>query len=234
MGSVNRLAVSCAVLAVAGCTTVKTVDEYKGPLPRPDRVLVYDFAVSPDEVKLDRGLSARAYQALKGTPRTQQELAAGHAVAKEVSEKLIAAIRKMGLNAQRASGIEASGNDLVVTGQFISIDEGNRTERVVIGLGLGRSDVKTEVQLVQAGRVVEQLVVDAKSGRKPGMAETMGVGAATGDLAVAAVAGTGLAAGSEAFGANVEADARRTSSKLAPVLGKFFVYHGWIAEEAAK
>ena len=34
------------------------MNEYSGKLPRPDRILVYDFAVSPDEVKLDTGLSA--------------------------------------------------------------------------------------------------------------------------------------------------------------------------------
>lgn len=48
-------------LPLAGCapTTVVMEREYAGPLPRPARVLVYNFAVSPDDVKLDRGLTAR-------------------------------------------------------------------------------------------------------------------------------------------------------------------------------
>ena len=53
------------VLAIAiGCapTKVQQQDTTLTQLPRPDLVLVYDFAVSPDEVKLDTGLSAELKQ----------------------------------------------------------------------------------------------------------------------------------------------------------------------------
>ena len=68
---------------------------------------------------------------------------------------------------------------LLVTGQFVSVDQGNRTERVAIGLGAGRSDVRVRAQVFDvspAGRkLVDEIEVDAKSGLAPGMAETMGV-----------------------------------------------------------
>lgn len=37
--------------------------------------------------------------------------------------------------------------DLMVKGQLLSTDEGNRTERVVIGLGAGRTSVQANVQV---------------------------------------------------------------------------------------
>jgi hypothetical protein len=166
---------------MSGCasTSVRTVEtDISGQLPRPDRVLVYDFAVSPEEVQLDRGLSARAVAATQGTSRTEQEIATGRKVASTLSDHLVQEIRKLGLDAERAAGaVQQESRDLAITGHFLSIDEGNRTERVVIGLGAGRTDVQAEVLVHQQGLVLEKLVTDAKSGVKPGMAETMGAGA---------------------------------------------------------
>ncbi|WP_447973698.1 hypothetical protein [Nitrospira sp. Kam-Ns4a] len=63
---------SAVVLAV-GCATAKveTLKEYSGkdPLPRPTRVLVHDFAVSPDEVSLNSGPLARLARAFAEVPR---------------------------------------------------------------------------------------------------------------------------------------------------------------------
>jgi hypothetical protein len=48
----------------AGCapTNVQQQGTTLTPLARPDAILVYDFAVSPDEVTLDKGLSAELMQ----------------------------------------------------------------------------------------------------------------------------------------------------------------------------
>ncbi len=60
-----------------------------------------------------------------------------------VPEKLLAEIIALGLPAERATQQAlAGGETLLIKGQFVSINEGNRTERVVIGLGAGRTDVK--------------------------------------------------------------------------------------------
>ena len=75
--------------------------------------------------------------------------------------------------------------------------------------------------------MVDEFEIDAKSGRKPGAAETMGVGAAAGTVATAAVVTAATAVGSEAFGADVQADAKRTAGKIANVLTEFFARQGW-------
>jgi hypothetical protein len=213
---------------------VQTLYEREGPAPRPERVLVYDFAVAPSEVQLDRGLSAELMQMAKGTPRTQQELALGRAAAQALSEELVKKINAMGLPAQRVAGVPAKwANALLVEGQFLSIDDGNRTERIVIGLGAGRSSVRTDVQVYEARGAqlvrLEEFMTDARSGYKPGAAETMGLGAAAGDLAVSAAVTTAGAVASETFGVNAQADARRTAADVADKLKAFFVQQGWIA-----
>ena len=170
----NTMGIAFLIIGMASAcasTDVREVStDISGPLPRPDRVLVYDFAVSPEEVRLDRGLSARAAAAAKGTSRTEQEITTGRKVASALSEHLVKEIRKLGLDAERAAGpVQQENNDLAIGGHFLSIDEGNRTERVVIGLGAGRTDVQAEVLVHQNGLLVEQLETDAKSGLKPGM-----------------------------------------------------------------
>jgi hypothetical protein len=122
-------------------------------LPRPDHILVYDFAVSPEEVKLDKGLSAdlmRKYEAHEGTSRTADEIKVGHKVADALAEELAKKIRGYGLMAERAFGMpSAKGKVLMVKGELLSIDEGNRTERVAIGLGAGRTSVAANVQVYE-------------------------------------------------------------------------------------
>jgi len=230
-----------AFLLVASCgpTKVKTAEEYSGELPRPDRILVYDFAVSSDEVKLDTGLSADIARAVEGTPRTADELKIGHAAASALAKELVKEIQGFGLPAERSAGLPSgSGNTLLIHGQLVSIDQGNRTERVVIGLGAGRTDVKAHVQVyemtAEGKRKVEQMQADAKSGRKPGMAEMMGIGAVAGTLATSAAVSGAVSASGEASWETVEADARQLAKKVAKELGQFFVAQQWIPASAVK
>jgi hypothetical protein len=120
---------------------------------------------------------------------------------------------------------------VLIKGQLISIDEGNRTERVVVGLGAGRSDVRADVQVYEvtaAGRqLVDTVEVNAKSGLTPGMAETMGVGGLTGHLLVATAVSGGLHVVSESIGADVVADADRAAKGIAKQLARLFAEQGW-------
>jgi hypothetical protein len=226
----------CVIGLFAGCasTNVTSQSEYQGFLPKPKQVLVYDFAVSPDEVTLDSGITADIQGLVdKAPPRTDQERAIGRQVADALANHLVTEIQALGLPASRASGPPpANGNPLQIKGQFVSIDEGNQTERVVIGLGLGRTDVKTMTQVYEqqngANILVNQFGINAESGAKPGAAETMGAGAIGGHLVVSAVVSSGVAVGSETFSANVDADADRTAKKIATQLKDLFLTEGWI------
>ncbi|MEJ2100346.1 MAG: DUF4410 domain-containing protein [Desulfobacterales bacterium] len=233
------------VLAIAfGCapTNVKQKNMTLTQLPRPDRILVYDFAVSPDEVMLDKGLSAdlmQEYQQYKGTSRTAEEIKVGHKVADALAEELVKKIRTYGLMAERAFGLPSGkGNLLMVKGQLLSIDEGNRTERVAIGLGTGRSDVQANVQVYEMTpkgmHEVDTLRGTAKSGRKPGMGEMMGIGAIAGHLLASTVVSGVLSGATEMTSATVEADGKRLAEKIAADLGNFFIDQDWIPPDAVK
>ena len=224
-----------ALALLAACTSGQSQIETAERLPRPQVVLVDTFAVSPDEVRLDEGLSTEIEQAMKaqgGTSRTEQEAQISRQVADAIADKLAIEISDMGLRAERGSELPAGvQNALLITGQLVSIDEGNRTERVIIGLGAGRSDVRAHAQvyeLTPAGRrLIERIEVDGKSGLTPGMAETMGAGALTGHLLVATAAGAGLHVVSETIGADVVADADRAAKGIAKQLAALFAEQGW-------
>ena len=102
--------VTFVVLAIAtGCGPTKVQQEQMTltQLARPELILVYDFAVSPDEVELDTGLSAdlmQEYEKYKGTSRTAEEIKVGHKVADAVAEELVKKIRSYGLMADRGFG----------------------------------------------------------------------------------------------------------------------------------
>jgi hypothetical protein len=235
---VLTVAAACAPTNVQQQPTDMTATQ----LAKPTLILVYDFAVSPDEVKLDTGLSAdimQKYEEHKGMTRTAEEIKVGHKVADALSEELVKKIRSFGLWAERGFGYPyGKAKDLMIKGQLLSIDEGNRTERVVIGLGAGRTSIQANAQVYemtpQGLQEVDSLRGSGKSGFKPGMGEMMGLGAITGHLLASTVVSGALAAGTEMTTATVEADAKRLAEKIAADLGKFFVDQGWIPPGAVK
>jgi hypothetical protein len=237
--SISVLAFSLVISLVAGlgCTTAQVYFEPDASqLPRPDRVLVYDFATSPEDVKLDRGLSARVVDAAKSASPTEQERELGTKVASALAKKLVEELQGLGMTAQRTSGMPpTTGDSLLIEGQFVTINQGNRTERIAIGLGAGRSDVETHVQVLMAqegsDQKVVQLDVSAKGSRKPGAAETLGVGALTGNLVISGAVTAGGTAVSEGLSGTVEADASRTAKKIVEELKPFFKRNGWISSD---
>ena len=231
-----RAAALAGLLALAACTSTQSqMETTDAALPPPQIVVVDTFAASPDEVKLDEGLTTEIEQAVKerhGSSRTQQEIEAGRQVADAIADKLVVEIQDMGLRAERGSALPAgTQNALLIKGQLVSIDEGNRTERVIVGLGAGRSDVRAHAQVYEVtptgSRLVDTIEVDGKSGLTPGMAETMGVGGLTGHLLVATAVSGGVHVVSEAMGANVVADADRAAKGIAKQLSALFAQEGW-------
>lgn len=222
------------VLVATACATTKVEPEYAAiqRAPKPELVLVHAFATSPEAVKLDHSLTAQTWK-LEGLSTSAEQQAVAKAVSDKLADRLVEKIRALGLPAERAVGVP---NDtmriLVIDGTFLTIDEGSRTKRVVIGLGAGKSQVKTAVHVVErfagGSRLLETFEIDAKSDSTPGMAETMGVGAAAGHLAASAAVSAGKAVASEEFGADVDADALRTATKISEVLADYFAGQAWI------
>jgi hypothetical protein len=172
-------------------------------------------------------------QKIDGTATSTQEQKIGHAVANALAKHLVSRIQGMGLPAERASTPAPVGvTDLLMMGELVSIDEGNEAERMIIGLGAGRSDVEAHAQIYEtvAGRriAIESMSGGAKSTLAPGAAETMGVGALAGHLLVSTAVTAGIQVANEELSANVDAEAGRLGDKLAESLKALFVSKGWI------
>ena len=221
-------------LLLTACASTQIQEDYQSTasFPKPDLIVVHYFSVSPDEVLLDRGVGSKLAAMVKDVPVSDQEREAGHKAAYALATDLVEELADQGLSAVRTGDVPPGLNNILeIRGQFISIDQGNRTQRNVIGLGAGRSDVHTHIQVYmvtsRGHSLIEEYDTDAKSGYKPGMAETMGAGAAVGHIATSSALSVGGSVASEAFGADVEADARRTASQLAEKIEVLFVRQGW-------
>jgi hypothetical protein len=231
-------AIALLGLALASaCTSTESQIETGGQmLPRPTVVVVDAFAISPTEVTLNEGLTGEVKSVVSGrsTPRSQQELQVGHQVADAIADNLVTEIRDMGLPAQRGRGLPSGvRNAVLIAGQLVSIDEGNQAERVAIGFGAGRSDVRAQVQVLEltpdSTKLIDTIEVDAKSGLTPGMAETMGAGALTGHLLVSALVSGGVQVATQTLSDTVVADADRAAKGIAKQLSSLFTQQGWIA-----
>jgi len=223
-------------LLLSGCapTSVQVMEEHSGQLPRPERVLVYDFALSLGDISLAEGLGADIKKYAEGTPKSVEERRISRAIADAMSEELVKKLQAMGMPAQRAYGAPPSGgHDLLIHGRFLDVDQGNETERMVIGLGLGASKVTTHIDVYETSpdgqtQIVTDFRTTAKSVIKPGMAETMGVGALAGNLAASAAVSTVVGVGSQVFKDSITAEAKRTADKVSEKLADFFSRQGWI------
>jgi hypothetical protein len=224
-----------ALACLGGCarTSVEQVEVKAVGLPRPQLVVVHDFAVSPSAVALDTAIGARILEVMKGSPEADDQLKIGQEVARIVTQNLVSEIGKLGIPAvEAARATPVAGPSLSIEGQFVTVDQGNRLRRAMIGFGAGASEVRTLVQVFETTndgrRLVEDFYTTVKSSRKPGFGPMAGAGAAAGSVATtsAVSAGVGLAT---ARSQTVEGDAKNSADEIVKMLKKFFAEQGWIA-----
>jgi hypothetical protein len=197
-------------------------------LPRPGVVLVYDFAVGADDVMVD-ALGAEFMS--EGEKLTEEEQTA-HATANAFSVSLVEQLRNKGINAQRAERGELPPlHAIVLKGQFITIDEGSRFKRMVIGFGAGSSELRARVQAYQATerglRRIAEAEANATGSKMPGMAIPVAGGAAMGSAATSAMISGGMNIAKETRGA-MNPDAQRMAEKIAERAKAFYIRQGWL------
>ena len=223
------------LLLLAGCAKAMVTPAWQptGPLPRPDYVLVYDFAVTPDEVELDGGLGVNLIRLINETVPTEEKVRVGRALARVLAVNLATELRMRGIKARRA-GDNALPDETVafIKGQFLRIDEGSGALRTVVGFGLGGTEIQTHVQLFHEADGNTQLVAEADTATrpslKPGAPPIIAAGWAAGSILYGAV-GAGLTTlTSEEFYETVEADAKRTAGKLADWVADYYRQQGWL------
>ncbi|HZI31133.1 MAG TPA: DUF4410 domain-containing protein, partial [Candidatus Binatia bacterium] len=185
-GGVLALCLAALILA-AGCASIEVAPKSQPvvSLTKPKQVLVYDFAVSPDEVRLQNGIDLRLKELVNQPSRTEQELAIGRQMAEALLKHLLVEVQSLGIPAVHATTNSIVNSEtLLIKGQFISIAEGNQAGRMVIGLEMGSTEVRTLTQVygvVQGEkRLLDEFDINGRNRRKPGVVKTLGAGVATG------------------------------------------------------
>mgnify|MGYP005810534441 CR=1 FL=1 len=228
------------LLAACSKPQVQTTEAYAGvAMRRPDHILVAPFAVTPDEVRLDSGVVSRIQRSSSDVPLSAQQMRVAKAVQSDLADAMVDTLCSYGLPAERMAGPDhpLQGSTLLVEGQIISIDQGNRLRRTVIGLGSGKSSMSADMQIYEATGAERPRFVTAfkgsdDSGRTPGLAEGMGVGAAGGHLLAASAVGTGMHVKEERKKAPSDSEAANLGKALAAQIGSFAASEGWIAPTA--
>ena len=164
-----------AVFLLAGCAETTMTPTFRATrgLSRPDRVLVFDFAATPEEAGAERRSGV--------APQTEEDVRVGKALARAISANLVSELRSRGIEADRAGDAGAPGDTTAsVRGRFLRSD-GSDSALTTVGFTLGDSQVRTRVQLFQGTGLKMQLVGEGEtvtpSGLKPGSVSDAAVAA---------------------------------------------------------
>lgn len=239
---IRRYFIPTIVATVAACSHAgtQTTQSYLGPhMAPPDHVYVAYFSIAPDQVRLDQGIGARLQRAAGNQPADSLASKVAHDTQAALAERIADRLRTYGLPAVVGDYPANSRNDLLIQGQIVAIDQGNRTRRVLIGLGAGKSSIAANTQIYRLTasappRFLAAFEGKGDSGRMPGAVETMGAGAVA-QRAVASTALTGAAhASGETRHASDSAGAKALGDEIAGRVAQLAVSQGWIAQKAAQ
>jgi hypothetical protein len=231
-----RVALAALWLAACGQTGIRNaVLTQEKNLPRPARILVYDFAVSEREVFEYQGIMRQ--QPSIRDPVERERLIAAEAKDALASE-VVDGLRALGFAVERASrGTAAAENELLIDGQFLTVNEGNPLRRLVIGFGSGASTVESRAQVYQGGsaRRVLEFSTHSDSGKLPGAAPMLGAGAAVqGGIAAGTVVANAAVSGVKTYKSDVARMAAASGDQVVRYLSEFFAQQGWIRADQVK
>ncbi len=232
------------LLGLAGCATRVVNTTNQSPLaqqgsvalPRPQQVVVVDFGTDATSLQLDQGIGPRLQRALQGSDQSADQQQMLDDVRNAIADALVADIQKMGLPAERAEQAGPIGNAIVVRGQILRVNQGNRTRRLGIGFGAGMSDVSAKVQVSYErpgapGQVLQTYDADSNSGHKPGLALGAASVAGGGSVAPAVLSGA-AGVNAERNKTEVAKEGEKLGNRVAYNLGEFFARQGWIPQSA--
>lgn len=231
-----RMAIAALALLCSACGSTSTDYVQKAhedtKLPYPERILVYDFAVTTSEIPADSAAVDTLAVAIDSPNTTPEKLALAHQIAGVLAQDLVNQLKELGLPAQRWSGPPPQmKNGYAIIGQFLTIDEGSRMGRMIIGFGVGGTELKVLAQayhLTPAGKtLVSAVEVSAESSKKPGIAATLPIGAAISGIGTAAAVSTGVGVVTE-INQDIEDGAKDTAAAIVELMKRRMKQQGWI------
>jgi uncharacterized protein DUF4410 len=221
-----------ALLAGCAASTEQVSVATPSAAQKPDLIVVYPFAVDPEDVTLNQGFFETTYHDLAGTDQTPEQHDIAQNAADDICLEVATALTEKGHKAvcQKRGVPVAADASLIVDGEFTNLSEGNRLKRMVIGFGAGASVMDTNVELYhRTDSGVQKLAefnTHADSGKQPGMAVMGPAGAAVGGpmMAVSA-ANMATKAHRSSFGRLQN----RTAEAIVEQIKAYFAQHGWLS-----
>lgn len=201
---------------------------------RPSQIIVFPFATSTAEVTLNQGIGAKLYREYTDENQTTEQAQLAHATAQNICMQVATSLASNGWNSVcQSRGTPVTGsNTLIVDGIFTDISQGNRAERMIIGLGVGASVLDTQVTLYQFsnGNSVPLMTFSthADSGEMPGVGITGPAGAAAGGATAAATLGVGVASsGVKSVTSSTGYLVDQSAKKIVSQANNYFSQAGW-------
>lgn len=235
-------ATSMAFLLMVGCAknyVQENVTVVNTNMPKPSSVLIYNFAVNPDDVKTTSGILGKIQTSMKNTTQSAEATQVAREVSDAMASELTQKIAAMGLNPVRANdSLRPTQGSIVVTGAFVNIDEGNQAQRSVVGLGVGQSSLDSKVVVLAPSASGNQELISfdahADSGSMPGAA-VMGPAGAASEASTAAIVATNVATGAvKSYKSASAQQAKKMAENIAAQLATYFAQQGWIDPNLAK
>jgi hypothetical protein len=229
-------------LLIAGCASTTVEDTYEVAntgMSTPNPVLIYNFAVNPEDVQQNSSIFAKIERNIENNSQTAEEIQLGREVADAMATELTQKIAALGLNPVRADqNLRVTPGSILITGYFVDIDEGNRLRRNVIGLGMGQSSLDSKVRvLAPSPSGYQELIAfdaHADSGDMPGAAVLGTAGAAAGAGTAAVIATNVAVGGVKSYKSASAEQAKKMADKIAAQLATYFAQQGWIDPSLAQ
>jgi len=220
------------LLFAAGCAQTTVVDQqgYQGPrLPRPDRIIVYDFAASAADLP-------PGYSMAVGAPnlaQTRDERGLGQKLGAEIAKDLVSELQAAGLPAVQANIQNPPRiGDITIVGYFVSVDSGDIGKRFAIGFGSGAADLKTVVEVYsmtkQGLRRLGFDELNSEGPKGPGEALPLAVTLASSNPIGLIVSSAAKVEGEASGRTTVEGSAQRTAKEIGDKLKAAAQRQGWI------
>jgi len=115
-------------------------------------VYVRDFLFDSQNLKPDEGLLGRREgpvgRLLQGLKPSEDPAAKARELVTLLSNTIVAELNNAGIRASRFEPSALTPQDgLLVGGEFLEVDEGNRMRRAMVGFGAGSEEVKVQVEV---------------------------------------------------------------------------------------
>jgi hypothetical protein len=205
-GDLKLFLLLCLITLLSACASsdVTPIFQASDRLPRPERLLVYDFAVSPSESDMAYGADTRS---VGSQAQPQPEIQLGKTYAAAVTKHVVEELRSRGIQAFPATEAAPPGertDTALIKGRFLRMSETDRT--MITGFGVADGQVRTRIQVWQGGGLGTTMVAEADT-----------------------VTSTSLKGGSTSNPpAIIDADAKKTATQIADRILDYYKKRGWI------